>query len=75
MLLAPEIQEALLDLPPVINGRDPISERQSRPIVVDLDWIQQIKMWRNDYGMATLLQDRSRREVLRQESAVADPGD
>jgi len=75
VLLAPEIQEALLDLPPVINGRDPISERQSRPIVVDLDWIQQIKMWRNDYGMATLLQDRSRREVLRQESAVADPGD
>ena len=28
LLLAPTIQEAILDLPPVTTGRDPISERR-----------------------------------------------
>jgi len=75
LLLVPEIQEAILDLPPVTSGRDPVSERTLRPIVAESDWNKQIKMWRNDFGMATLLQDRSGREVLRQESAGTDPGD
>ena len=42
LLLAPEIQEAILDLPPVINGRDPISERQLREIVAQTDWGRQM---------------------------------
>ncbi len=31
--LAPDIQEAILFLPPVEHGRDPITEREIRPIV------------------------------------------
>ena len=39
LLLAPAIQEAVLDLPLVANGRDPISERQLRGVVAETDWI------------------------------------
>ena len=45
LLLAPEIQEAILDLPLVTNGRDPITERQVRPIVAEADWNQQMEIW------------------------------
>ena len=45
LLLAPTIQEAILDLPPVTTGRDPISERQLRPIVAEPDWDAQMSMW------------------------------
>ncbi len=44
--LAPEIQEALLLLPPVESGRDPITERELRPIVAVPDWKKQRRMWR-----------------------------
>ncbi len=43
--LAPDIQEALLDLPPVVQGREPISERQMRPIAAEIDWGVQRAMW------------------------------
>ena len=46
LLLAPEIQEAILDLPPVTNGRDPISERRLRRIVAEPDWTKQRALWR-----------------------------
>ncbi len=45
LLLAPEIQEAVLDLPPVTEGRDPMSERMLRPIVAEVNWQRQIEMW------------------------------
>ncbi len=45
LLLAPEIQEAILDLPPVTNGRDPVSERALRRIVAEPDWERQMEMW------------------------------
>ena len=45
LLLAPEIQEAILDLPPVTNGRDPISERRLRRIVAEPDWTKQRALW------------------------------
>ena len=45
-LLAPAIQEAILDLPPVTSGRDPVSERQLRPIVAEPEWNRQIELWR-----------------------------
>ncbi len=45
LLLAPEIQEAILDLPPETNGRDPISERSLRRIVAEPDWNRQMEMW------------------------------
>ena len=45
LLLAPEIQEAILDLPLITNGRDPVSERALRRIVVEPDWNRQLELW------------------------------
>ena len=44
--LAPDIQETLLLLPPVEKGRDPITERELRPIAAEPDWKRQRRMWR-----------------------------
>ena len=44
--LAPDIQEALLFLPRVEEGKDTVTERQVRPIVAKLDWRNQRRMWR-----------------------------
>ncbi len=43
--LAPDIQEALLFLPEVFEGRDPISERDLRPIMAEVGWERQRGMW------------------------------
>jgi len=45
LYLAPDIQEAILDLPPVTEGRDPVTERDVRPIAAELDWERQRAMW------------------------------
>ena len=45
MLLAPKIQEEILELPPVAQGRDPISERQPRAIVGEPVWERQMARW------------------------------
>ena len=45
LLLAPEIQQAILDLPPVTNSRDPLSERALRLIVAEPDWNRQLELW------------------------------
>ena len=44
-LLAPDIQEELLHLPPSAGGRDPIRERMIRPVAAVPDWRKQRKMW------------------------------
>ena len=44
--LAPDIQEALLLLPPVEKGRDPMTERELRQIAADVNWKKQRRMWR-----------------------------
>ena len=44
--LAPDIQEAILLLEPVERGKDPITERDLRPIVAIVDWRTQRRMWR-----------------------------
>jgi hypothetical protein len=44
-LLAPDIQEVILFLSRVNDGRDPITERQLRPIAAELDWASQREMW------------------------------
>ena len=46
LLLAPEIQESILDLPPVTKSRDLLTERQLRPIAAEPDWNTQLEMWR-----------------------------
>jgi len=43
--LAPDIQEEILFLPRVFNDYDPISERNIRPIVAEMDWAIQGQMW------------------------------
>lgn len=43
--LAADIQEAILDLPRVESGRDPVSERDLRPIAREIDWDKQRAMW------------------------------
>ena len=45
-LLAPEIQEELLTLERVINGRDSLSIRQVQSIALENDWKTQRKAWR-----------------------------
>ena len=44
--LAPDIQEAILCLPCVESGRDPVTERELRAIVTEVDWKRQRRMWR-----------------------------
>ena len=44
-LLAPDLQEALLFLPRVERGRDPIREHAVRPIAATVDWRKQRRMW------------------------------
>ena len=45
--LAPEIQEQIFLLPPVIIGRDRVSERQLRDLSRTLNWSSQIHGWEN----------------------------
>ena len=45
LLLAPDIQEAILDLPPVTNERDSVSERALRRVVAEVDWTRQKSLW------------------------------
>ncbi len=50
VLLAPVVQEAILNLPPVTKGRDPITERGLREVVYEPEWEQQISFWRRRPG-------------------------
>ncbi|TWT58329.1 hypothetical protein KOR42_17030 [Thalassoglobus neptunius] len=43
--LAPDIQEQLLFLPRVTNGRDPITEKMLRPVAAEVSWFEQRKKW------------------------------
>lgn len=45
LCLAPDIQEALLFLPRVSSGKDPVTEREMRRIVAAADWRNQRKSW------------------------------
>jgi hypothetical protein len=44
--LAPDIQEALLFLPPTPRGRDPIILADLMPLTARLDWRKQRRLWR-----------------------------
>jgi hypothetical protein len=46
LLLAPDIQEALLFLPPVEGGRDPIHLRELRYVCQAPEWAEQRRRWR-----------------------------
>jgi hypothetical protein len=44
--LAPDLQEALLFLPPTLRGRDPIILADLMPIAAACDWRKQRRLWR-----------------------------
>jgi hypothetical protein len=44
--LAPDLQEALLFLPPTQRGRDPIILADLMPIAAAVDWRKQRRLWR-----------------------------
>ena len=46
LCLAPDIQEALLFLPPTLRGRDPIILADLMPIAACMDWRKQRRLWR-----------------------------
>ena len=46
LCLAPDIQEALLFFPRTGQGRDPVAERDLRPIGSLIDWEEQRAAWR-----------------------------
>ena len=50
-LLAPDIQEAILDFPRTVNARDAVRERYVRPIAAEVDWARQREMWRGAAAM------------------------
>jgi hypothetical protein len=58
-LLAPDIQEALLFLPPTARGRDPIHLRQLQPLATVLDWQEQRRLWQR-LGQTSTLDPRLR---------------
>jgi hypothetical protein len=43
--LAPDIQEQILFLPEVEDGRDPVKEWQVRPVAAEVGWGRQRGMW------------------------------
>ena len=45
-LLAPDLQEALLFLPPITAGRDAVKEWQVRPVAAEPVWADQRRAWR-----------------------------
>jgi hypothetical protein len=44
--LAPDLQEALLFLPPTVRGRDPLLLADLMPIAACIDWRKQRRLWR-----------------------------
>ena len=46
LCLAPDLQEALLFLPPTPRGRDPIILADLMPIAARIDWRKQRRLWR-----------------------------
>ncbi len=51
--LAPDIQEEVLHLPEVHTGRDPITEREVRPILRTCSWTLQRQCWHRVHSIPT----------------------
>ena len=45
LLLAPDIQEALLFFPRTTVGRDPVHEKMLRPVAAEINWERQREAW------------------------------
>lgn len=51
--LAPDIQEALLFLPPTLEGRELIHEKRLRPLTQELCWHRQRELWKQMLATTT----------------------
>ncbi len=60
LLLAPDIQEAILNLPRTVRGRDAIVETHLRPMTQEKCWERQRNMWRD--------LEKPRTSVMRQQA-------
>lgn len=60
--LAPDIQEDILFLPAVMEGRDPLSERDLRHIVREIAWGYQRQAWRRQ--LSTIAEGSCRTRTL-----------
>jgi hypothetical protein len=64
--LAPDIQENLLFLPPVTEGRAQIHERMLRPLAAEVCWAVQRRAWRQireTVGVGQFAEDAERKAV------------
>lgn len=52
-LLAPDIQETLLFLPPVAKGREPVHERMMRRVAACCNWSDQRRKWQQSVAIST----------------------
>ena len=52
LLLAPDIQEKILFLPPIASGDDPLTERELRPTIAQPNWQKQRMMWGQIYSQS-----------------------
>jgi hypothetical protein len=59
-LLAPDIQEAILFLPRVRRGRDPLRETHLREVAALVDWSGQRRKWAQVLGKASFPTDHPR---------------
>ncbi|HEX6972485.1 MAG TPA: hypothetical protein VF234_09720 [Limnochordia bacterium] len=57
LYLAPDIQEAILHLPRVRSGKDPITERDVRPLCAEPSWARQRAMWRRLHAAPAISTD------------------
>jgi len=53
--LAPDIQEEILFLPAVDEGRDPVTERELRVAAQQFDWREQRRLWRGISRCSTMI--------------------
>ena len=63
LLLAPDIQEEILFLPPTVRGRDLIHLCQLQPIAQTLDWAVQRTLWRK-HEVGLQAEKRASQQVL-----------
>jgi len=73
LCLAPDIQEAILFLPPTRHGRDPLTVRQLQPLAAVQDWPTQRRLWAGLQAALTSPPDARRRRAARARPASA-PG-
>jgi len=53
LLLAPDIQEKIIFLPPITAGRDPVTERGIRRILAESSFAKQQDLWRGTAAAAS----------------------